>query len=72
MLDDLVMGFNATFSNFSVISWRSVFLVEETGENHRHAASHGQTLSHDVGSSTPRLRVNLLNLIQWYENIYET
>jgi hypothetical protein len=29
--------FNATFNNFSVISWRSVLLVEETGgpgENH--------------------------------------
>ena len=26
-----VMVFNATFNNFSVISWRSVLLVEETG-----------------------------------------
>jgi hypothetical protein len=26
-----VMVFNATFSNISVISWRSVLLVEETG-----------------------------------------
>jgi hypothetical protein len=26
-----VMVFNATFSNFSAISWRSVLLVEETG-----------------------------------------
>ena len=25
------MAFNATFNNISVISWRSVFLVEETG-----------------------------------------
>ena len=25
------MSFNATFSNISVISWRSVLLVEETG-----------------------------------------
>jgi len=25
------MVFNATFNNFSVISWRSVLLVEETG-----------------------------------------
>ena len=39
--DDIVlwaMVFNATFNNISVISWRSVFLVEETGvpgENHR-------------------------------------
>ena len=33
----LFMVFNATFNNISVISWRSVLLVEETGvprENH--------------------------------------
>ena len=35
-----VMVFNATFNNISAISWRSVLLVEETGENHRTAASH--------------------------------
>jgi len=38
-----VMVFNATFDNISVISWRSVLLVEETGvptENHRPAANH--------------------------------
>jgi energy-converting hydrogenase Eha subunit E len=37
------MVFNTTFNNISVISWRSVLLVEETevpGENHRPAASH--------------------------------
>jgi hypothetical protein len=28
-----VMVFNAAFNNISVISWRSVLLVEETGEN---------------------------------------
>ena len=28
------MVFNATFNNISVISWWSVLLVEETGENH--------------------------------------
>ena len=52
-----VMVFNTTFNNISVISWRSVLLVEETGvpgENHRPAASHGQTLSHNIVSSTPR------------------
>jgi len=51
------MVFNATFNNISVISWRSVLLVEETGgpgENHRPVASHSQTLSHNVVSSTPR------------------
>jgi len=31
--------FNATFKNISAISWRSVLLVEETGEHHRHVAS---------------------------------
>jgi hypothetical protein len=46
------------FNNISVISWRSVLLVEETGvpgENHRPATSHRQTLSHNVVSSAPRL-----------------
>jgi len=45
------MVFNATFNDISVILWRSVSLVEETGgpgENHRPAASHWQTLSHNV------------------------
>jgi len=38
--------FNATLNNISVISWRSVLLVEETGvprENHRPSESHWQT-----------------------------
>jgi hypothetical protein len=50
------MVFNATFNNISFISWRSVLLVEEArvpGKNYRPAASHGQTLSHNVVSSTP-------------------
>ena len=37
------MAMNATFNNISVISWRSVLLVEETGvpgENYRPAESH--------------------------------
>jgi hypothetical protein len=50
------MVFNAIFNNISVISWRSVLLVEVTrvpGENHRPAESHSQTLSYTVVSSTP-------------------
>jgi hypothetical protein len=46
-----LMVFNTTFNNISVISWRSVLLVEETrgpGENHRPVASQWQTLSHNV------------------------
>jgi hypothetical protein len=37
------MVFNATFNNISVISWRSVLLVDENGipgEKHRPAANH--------------------------------
>jgi hypothetical protein len=39
----MVIVFNATFNNISVISWLSVLLMEETaehGENHRSVASH--------------------------------
>ena len=43
------MVFNATFNNISVIF---NFIG---GENHRPAANHGQTLSHNVVSSTPVL-----------------
>ena len=39
---------NATFNNISVISWRSVLLVEETGIPRE---NHWQTLSHNVVSS---------------------
>ena len=53
-----VQVFNATFNNISVISWRSVLLVEETrvpGENHWPVASHWQALSRNVVPNTPRL-----------------
>jgi hypothetical protein len=39
----MVMEFNATFKNISVISWGSLLLVEETGVpnvNNRPAATH--------------------------------
>jgi hypothetical protein len=49
-----VMVFNVTFNNISVISWRSVLLVEETGENHRPAEVTEKLLSHNVISSAPR------------------
>jgi hypothetical protein len=51
------MVFNDTINNISVISWRSVLLVEETrvhGANHRPVVNHWQSLSHNVVSSTPR------------------
>ena len=49
------MVFNTTFNSILVISWQSVLLVEEIRvprENRQPAASHGQTLSHNVVSST--------------------
>ena len=52
------MVFQATFNNISVVSWQSVLLVDETkvpGENNRPAASHRQTLSHNIVSNTPCL-----------------
>jgi hypothetical protein len=55
------------FNNISVISWRLVLLVEETGEpgeNHCPVASHWQALSHNVVSSTPNLR-GIQNKICW-------
>ena len=51
------MVLNVTFNDISVLSWQTALLVEETGasgENHRPAASHWQTLSHNVVLSTPR------------------
>jgi len=51
------MVFSATFDNISVISWRSVLLMEETGvpgENHRPAGSHWQTFSHNAAPITLR------------------
>ena len=60
------MVFNAIFNNISVILWQSVLLAEETrvpGENQWPVASHWQTLSHNVVSSTPRLsRIRTYNL----------
>jgi hypothetical protein len=55
-----VMVLSAIFNNISVISLRSVLLAEETGvpRNHRPAACHCQTLSHNV-VLIPILKVNL-------------
>ena len=58
-----------TNSGVSVISWRSVLLVKETGvpiENHRPVASHWQTLSHNVQSSTPHHEQDLNSQLQWW------
>jgi len=65
------MMFNNTFINSLVISCWSVLLVEKTGENHRTVASHWQTLSHNVVSSTPRVVIlsRLPMLIIGYNHI---
>ena len=38
----MVIVFDATLNNISVISLRSILLIENTGEHHRHVASHAQ------------------------------
>jgi hypothetical protein len=59
MFGVMVMVFNATFNNDSVISCHGsgqfYWVNWNTGENHRPAASHWQNLSHNVESSTHRL-----------------
>ena len=61
------MLFNATFHNISVISWWSVLLVEERGENQRYVASHWQTLSHNAESSTPRYERGSNSQLKWWK-----
>ena len=51
-----VITFHATFDNISVIMWQDDSLVEKSRgneESHRPAASHRQSLSHNVVSGTP-------------------
>jgi hypothetical protein len=62
------MALDATFNNISVISWQLVLLVVETGvprEKHRPAASHSQTLSHNVVSSTSCHERDLNSQLKW-------
>ena len=54
-----VIVLTATFNNISVISWRSVILVEETGVS-GDVACHLRTLSHNVVLSTPRYELTTL------------
>jgi hypothetical protein len=59
------MVFNATFNNISVLSWRSVLLVEETGvpgENDRPVASHWQTW-------LPKIEQNSLSCVNYLKEI---
>ena len=43
-----VMVFNATFNNCSVISWRSVLLVEETGVHGKIPLTCGKSLTNPI------------------------
>jgi len=63
------MVFNATFNNFSVISWWSVLLVKKSGvagENHRPVVSNSQTLSHNVSSIPSHERGSNSQLLHGY------
>ena len=67
-VSDMVMVFNATFNYISVISWRSILLMVETGvpvKNHRPTANHWQTLLHNT-SRLSRIRIhNVSGNIHW-------
>jgi hypothetical protein len=63
------MVFIATFNNISVISWRSVLLVEEirvSGENHRPIASHVANYNFPGSSNEdlPFKKGDLITIIQ--------
>ena len=63
------MVFNATFISISVISWLSCLLVEKTGvpgKSHRPVASHCQTISHNIVSSTPRHERGSNSQLLWW------
>jgi hypothetical protein len=62
--------FNANFKNISVISWRSEnsFIGggnQSTQRIHRTVASHLQTLSHNVVSSTPHHEWDSNSQLYW-------
>ena len=60
-----VMVFNTTFNKISVLSWRSILLVEETGvpaENYRAVARHWQTLSENVVALITQVMVNITTI----------
>ena len=63
------MVFNTPFNNISVIWWKTVLLLEETGvprENHHPVASHWRTLSHNVVLSTPRHERGSNSQLWWW------
>jgi hypothetical protein len=67
------MVFNAHFNNISVISWRSVSLVEEIGgpgENHRPVESHWQTISHNVVNHENLLYISVGQYCLWNHTLY--
>jgi hypothetical protein len=60
--------------DISFIMWWSVLLVEETGvpgENHQPVASHWQTLSHNVVSTTPHLNWIRIHTVSGDSVFYE-
>ena len=59
-----VMACNATFNYISVISWRSVLLVEQPGETHGPVTDN--TLSLKVASNIPRPERDSNSQSQWW------
>jgi hypothetical protein len=55
-----VMVFSATFNSISAISWRSVLLVEETGESHRPVMIH--TINPTLYNSANHVEIGPINI----------
>jgi len=66
------MVFNVTLKIISVISWLSVLLMERPKEKHRPAASHQQTLAHNVVHiSLSGIRIHISSDGHWlHRSIY--
>ena len=72
---DRVVVFNATFNNISLISWQTVLLVEETGENHKPATCHYFTLNIFYCQANEQTMdqtqvINLWSLLHVSDNFY--
>jgi len=64
---------NATFNNISVISWRSVSLVEEIGvpeENHRPVASHCDRSVISPGTVGSQIIMNVIKDVPAIQALY--
>jgi hypothetical protein len=59
----MAMVFNASFNNISVISWRSVLMVEETGVNRKQQQNFIKSLTNSVSSTIKTERHDITEIL---------